>query len=77
LIFIFDPVIPIGMTARNKNTHKPANPKISKRLAAAAPHLLGACYAILTTLEEMELGDIGALDDVRDAIARATKKSVA
>lgn len=59
------------MKIKNKRPHKPANPKICKRLAAATPHLLGACYSILTTLEEMELGDIGALDDVRDAIRRA------
>jgi hypothetical protein len=71
LIFIFDPVIPTGMTAKNKSRHKPTSQKISKRLAAAAPHLLGACYSILNTLEEMDLGDIGALDDVRDAIHRA------
>ena len=61
----------VGMTVKNNKLHKPANPRRSKRLAAAAPHLLGACYSILTTLEEMELGDIGALDDVRDAIRRA------
>ena len=65
------------MTTKNKKRRKSTKLKIGKTLVAAAPHLLGACYSILTTLEEMELGDIGALDDVRDAIARATKKSVA
>jgi hypothetical protein len=74
LIFTFDPVIPVGMTARNIKSHKPASPKISKRLAAAAPQLLEACFSILTTLEEMELGDIGALDDVRAAIQHATRR---
>ena len=77
MIFIFDSAISVGMKTENKMPRKSTSPRISKRLAAAAPHLLGACYSILTTLEEMELGDIGALDDVRDAIARATKKSVA
>lgn len=59
------------MKTENKSCRKSTKPKIGKTLIAAAPHLLGACYSILTTLEEMELGDIGALDDVRDAIRRA------
>jgi hypothetical protein len=45
-----------------------------KRLRDAAPNLLYACNSILTTLEEMELGDIEALQDVRKAIAIATNK---
>jgi hypothetical protein len=65
------------MTVKNKNISKTSRPKISKRLVAAAPDLLGACYSILITLEELELGDIGALKDVRKAISRATGKSVA
>jgi hypothetical protein len=52
------------------------NPKkrISRKekLIAAAPFLLEACQSILTTLEELELDDIGALQDVRNAIKRAT-----
>jgi hypothetical protein len=44
----------------------------NEQLIAAAPFLLEACQSILTTLEELELNDIGALQDVRDAIQRAT-----
>ena len=59
--------------AKKKSKSTRSNPrKMSKRLVAAAPHLLWACYSILSTLEEMELGDVEALDDVRRAIARAT-----
>jgi hypothetical protein len=76
LIFIFDPVIPIGMTAKNKNRRKPASPRISKRLIAAAPNLLWACESILCTCEDMELDDIGAIREVRSAISLATGKIV-
>jgi hypothetical protein len=72
LIFVFDPVMPVGMKIKNKRPQKTSRQKISKRLIAAAPYLLGACESILATLEDMELNDIGALQDVRDAIQRAT-----
>lgn len=39
-----------------------------KQIEAAALNLYEACNSILQTCEEMELGDIGALDDVRDAL---------
>lgn len=42
------------------------------RLEIAAPYLFAACCSILETLEELELGDIGALDEVRSAIEMAT-----
>lgn len=45
-------------------------------LVKAAPELLDACYSILGACEDMELDDIGALDDVRYAIALAEGKSV-
>lgn len=38
------------------------------RLIAAAPALLNACNAIMCACEDMELDDIGALDEVRAAI---------
>jgi hypothetical protein len=72
LISVFDPAIPSGMASKTKNSKKSAD----KKLLEAAPHLLAACYSILNTLEEMELGDIGALDDVREAISIATGKTI-
>jgi phenylalanine-4-hydroxylase len=54
-----------------KNLKKAVRQKNTK-LIAAAPFLLEACQSILTTLEELELDDIGALQDVREAIQRAT-----
>lgn len=60
------------MKIKNKKPPKTSQQKIGKRLIAAAPYLLGACESILATLEDMELNDIGALQDVRDAIKRAT-----
>ncbi len=38
------------------------------RLIAAAPALLDACNSIMCACEDMELDDIGALEDVRAAI---------
>jgi hypothetical protein len=61
---------------KTKRRNKVNKPKISKRLAAAAPSLLNASWSILLTCEEMELGDIEALNDVRDAIKRATGRPV-
>jgi len=60
------------MKMKNKSPREKSKKQISKRLIAAAPYLLGACESILVTLEDMELNDIGALQDVRDAIQRAT-----
>jgi superoxide dismutase len=76
LIFVFDPVMPTGMQTKIKKAQKPSKQKISKRLVAAAPDLLGACWSILVTCEDMELDDIGALKDVRRALSRATGKTV-
>lgn len=39
------------------------------RLIAAAPALLCALNSVLCSCEEMELDDIGALEEARDAIA--------
>ena len=50
--------------------------KETKHLIEAAPELLNACYSILGACEDMELDDIGALDDVREAIALAEGKTV-
>jgi hypothetical protein len=57
---------------KTKTTSKKIRQK--EQLISAAPFLLEACYSILMTLEELELGDIGALQDVREAIKRATAK---
>jgi len=61
------------MTTKAKLTKKNARQKTNRQLISAAPYLLGACQSILATLEELELDDIGALQDVRDAIQRATR----
>ena len=54
-----------------KDPYAAFTPTEKALLIAAAPALLGACHSILTTCEDLELEDIGALDDVREAIALA------
>ena len=45
-----------------------------RQIEAAAIELYDACGSILQTCEEMQLGDIGALDDVRAALRAAGDK---
>lgn len=45
-----------------------------KQIQAAAVELYAACQSILDSCEDMGLGDIGALDDVRAALQAAGDK---
>ena len=47
------------------------NKEKEKQIQAAAVELYAACQSILDSCEDMGLGDIGALDDVRAALQAA------